>query len=200
MSKLPDLQAEYKKKLVSADQAVKVVKSGDRVHYGLFNGIVVDLDRALAKRTQELFDVKVMTSVWAYPWPTEILAADPKAEHFKYLSTHLSEQDRKWNKEGCCWYVPVTFRENPKYWSENVGDFNVVMFQVAPMDKWGNFNFGPQIAEYEGILKKAKCVIVEVNEKMPICHGLGNTINLSNVDFVVYGSNPNMPIIPAKSP
>jgi butyryl-CoA:acetate CoA-transferase len=200
MYKVSDLQEEYKKKLVSADQAVKVVKSGDRVHYGLFNGIVVDLDRALAKRTQELFDVKVMTTIWAYPWPTEILVADPKAEHFKYLSSQFSAQDRKWNKEGCCWYVPVTFRENPKYWAENVGDFNVVMFQVAPMDKWGNFNFGPQVAEYEGILKKAKCVIVEVNEKMPICHGLGNTINLSNVDYVVHGSNPNMPLVPAKSP
>ena len=64
MYKVSDLLVEYKKKLTSADKAVQVVKSGDRVHFGLFNGIVVDLNKALAKRTQELFDVKIMTTIW----------------------------------------------------------------------------------------------------------------------------------------
>ena len=163
MYKVSELKTKYEKKLVSADKAVQVVKSGDRVHYGLFNGLVVDLDRALAKRTQELEDVLIMTTIWTYPHPPQILVEDPEAKHFKYLSTQFSGFDRKMNKQGCCWYVPVTFRENPKYWSENVGDIHVAMFQVAPMDKYGNFNFGPQVAEYQGILKKAKVVIVEVN-------------------------------------
>jgi butyryl-CoA:acetate CoA-transferase len=198
MYKVSDLLVEYKKKLTSADKAVQVIKSGDRVHYGLFNALVVDLDRALAKRTQELEDVIIMTTIWAYPFPPQILVEDPQAKHFKYISTHFSGFDRKMNKEGCCWYVPVTFRENPKYWAENVGDIDVAMFQVAPMDKHGNFNFGPQVAEMIGILKRAKVVIVEVNEKQPIAHGYENTINLANIDYVVHGSNPDMPIIKAK--
>ncbi len=200
MQKVSELSAEYAKKLVSADQAVQVIQSGDRVHYGLFNGLVVDLDRALAKRTQELEDVLIMTTIWAYPDPPQILVEDPEAKHFKYLSTHFSGFDRKMNKQGCCWYVPVTFRENPKYWSDNVGDIHVAMFQVAPMDQYGNFNFGPQVAEYQGILKKAKVVIVEVNENQPIAHGSENIINLSQIDYVVHGSNPQMPIIKAKEP
>jgi acyl-CoA hydrolase len=104
------------------------------------------------------------------------------------------------NKAGRCWYVPVQFRENPKYWSENVGDIDVAMLQVAPMDRYGNFNLGPQIAEYWGILEKAKVVIVEVNEKQPIAHGMQTTINLSQINFIVHGSNPDMPIIKAKEP
>ena len=35
------------------------------------------------------------------------------------------------------------------------------------MDKWGNFNLGPQVADLRGILKSADKVIVEVNQKMP---------------------------------
>ena len=50
---------EYQKKLVSADEAVKVVKSGDWVDYGWCNGTADALDRALAKRTDELTDVNV---------------------------------------------------------------------------------------------------------------------------------------------
>jgi acyl-CoA hydrolase len=96
--------------------------------------------------------------------------------------------------------VPVQFRENPKLWSENVGDIDVAMFQVAPMDRYGNFNFGPQVAEINGILKRAKKVIVEVNEKQPIAHGYQNTINLSRVDMIVHGSNPDLPIIKPKEP
>ena len=141
-----------------------------------------------------------MTTIWAYPQPPQILVADPEAKHFKYLSTHFSGLDRKFNKEGCCWYIPVQFRENPKYWSDNVGDIDVAMFQVAPMDRYGNFNFGPQVAEIQGILKRAKVVIVEVNEKQPIALGYENTINLSQIDYIVHGSNPDMPVIKPKEP
>lgn len=200
MYKVSDLCTEYNKKLVSAEKAVSVIKSNDRVHYGLFNGLVVELDKALAKRTKELSNVKICTSIWSYPFPPQILVEDPDSNHFKYLSTHFSRLDRQMNKEGKCWYIPVQFRENPKYWSENVGDIDVAMLQVAPMDKYGNFNLGPQVAEYWGIIEKAKVVIVEVNEKMPIAYGKQESINLSQIDYIVHGFNNDMPVISAKEP
>ena len=48
---LSELQQRYREKLVTPDQAAVCVKSGDRVHYGLFGGIIRDMDYALAKRT-----------------------------------------------------------------------------------------------------------------------------------------------------
>jgi butyryl-CoA:acetate CoA-transferase len=196
--KKSEIGSAYKSKLVSADEAVKVVKSGDRVHYGLFCGLVRDLDRALAKRTEELHDVMVCSTIWAYPEPPEILKADPDSKHFKYLSTHMSGMDRQMNKQGCCWFIPVQFRENPKLWAENVGDIDVVMLQVAPMDEHGNFNLGPQVAEYIGIFERAKKIIVEVNDKQPVVAGIENTINIAQVDMVVEGSNEPIPQLLAK--
>ena len=70
MYKVSDLSTEYNKKLVSPDKAVQVIKSGDRVHYGLFSGLVVDLDKALAKRTRDLENVKICATLWAYPFPS----------------------------------------------------------------------------------------------------------------------------------
>ena len=72
------------------------------------------------------------------------------------------------------------------------------MLQVAPMDASGNFNLGPQVAEYWGILRNSKKIIVEVNENMIINHGMENFINISQVDYVVEGSNTPLPTINAK--
>ena len=49
-----DYSQEYKQKLVSADEAVKLIKSGDWVDYGWCNGTVDVLDQALEKRTDVL--------------------------------------------------------------------------------------------------------------------------------------------------
>ena len=103
---------------MTADEAVKIVKSGDYLHYGLFTGVVVDLDRALAKRVNELEDVTICSTMWSYAEPPEILKADPKAEHFHYSSSHFTPIERKCNKAGNCWFLPVQFRENTKFYEE----------------------------------------------------------------------------------
>ena len=43
-------QSEYKKKICTPEEAVKVVKSGDWIDYMYFNGYPKALDKALAKR------------------------------------------------------------------------------------------------------------------------------------------------------
>ena len=48
------IQEEYKKKLVSAEEAVKVIKSGDLIDWSSFNGQPVVLDQALAARKENL--------------------------------------------------------------------------------------------------------------------------------------------------
>ena len=58
-----DYAKEYAQKLVTADEAVKNIKSGDWVDYGWCNATVDALDKALAKRTDELTDVKLRGGV-----------------------------------------------------------------------------------------------------------------------------------------
>ena len=54
-----DYQAMYQQKLTTAEEAVKVVKSGDWVDYGWCTNHPIALDKALAARKDELRDVKV---------------------------------------------------------------------------------------------------------------------------------------------
>ncbi|MBQ9594074.1 MAG: butyryl-CoA:acetate CoA-transferase, partial [Lachnospiraceae bacterium] len=54
-----DVYEEYRRKLRTPDEAVKVVKSGDWVDYTTNVGTPVLLDEALSKRRDELWDVKI---------------------------------------------------------------------------------------------------------------------------------------------
>lgn len=62
-----DFSEEYRQKLVSADEAVKVIKSGDWVDYGWCTNTVDTLDKALAKRTDELKDINLRGGILLKP-------------------------------------------------------------------------------------------------------------------------------------
>ena len=50
---------EYASKLTTAQEAVKVVKTGDWIDYGWCTGHPIELDKALAARMDELEDLKI---------------------------------------------------------------------------------------------------------------------------------------------
>ena len=182
---------EYAKKLVTAEEAVKVVNSNDWVDYGWTTGTPVALDAALAARADELENVKVRGGILL--WVPEIFKVDNVAEHFTWNSWHMSGIERKAVNQGFAYYAPVRYSELPRYYRENIGNINVAMFQVAPMDKHGFFNFGPNASHMKAVCEISDVIIVEVNEKMPRClGGYEEGIHISEVDYIVEGSNPEM--------
>ena len=182
---------EYAKKLVTAEEAVKVVNSNDWVDYGWTTGTPVALDAALAARADELENVKVRGGILL--WVPEIFKVDNVADHFTWNSWHMSGIERKAVNQGFAYYAPVRYSELPRYYRENIGPINVAMFQVAPMDKHGFFNFGPNASHMKAVCEISDVIIVEVNEKMPRClGGYEEGIHISEVDYIVEGSNPEM--------
>ncbi|MEE1250967.1 MAG: butyryl-CoA:acetate CoA-transferase [Lachnospiraceae bacterium] len=184
-----DYSQEYKQKLVSADEAVKVIKSGDWVDYGWCNGTPDVLDKALAKRTDELKDVKLRGGILLKP--LAVFEREDAGEHFSWNSWHMSGIERKYIKRGCAYYAPIRYSELPRYYRESSCPDDVAMFQVAPMDNHGYFNFGPNASHLMAVCETSKKVIVEVNENMPRClGGIENNVHISQVDMIVEGENP----------
>lgn len=198
MYKVSALAEEYKKKLITADQAAAMVENNSRIHFGLGCGSVVDIDAALAKRADELRGVEIVSTVTVRNEPFKVYQATTSNEQVKFASAHFSAFDRQMCKEGRCWYIPMLFNELPLYWTTNERGIDIAFFQVAPMDSHGNFNLGPQVADMWGVIKAAKKVIVEVNHKMPIAHGHQTQLNLYGVDYVVEGSNTPLAELPTK--
>ena len=180
-----DFTQEYKNKLRTPDEAVQVVKSGDWVDYPSSLGKPVLLDQALAKRRDELQDVKIRGNLIA--GPIAVAECDESQEHFVYHSWHCSAYERALCDRGLCYYIPMVFHNNAAYYDFFL-DVNVVMVSVTPMDKHGFFNFSVNTGVAAPIIRNADIVIVEVNENMPKVHGgYDECIHISHVDYIVEG-------------
>ena len=184
-----DFSEEYRQKLTSADEAVKVIKSGDWVDYGWCTNTVDALDKALAKRTDELKDINLRGGILLKP--LAVFEREDAGEHFTWNSWHMGGYERKLINRGCAYYAPIRYSELPRYYRELDCPDDVAMFQVAPMDKHGYFNFGPSASHLGAMCETAKHIIVEVNENMPRClGGTENGIHISKVNAIVEGENP----------
>lgn len=186
-----DYSEAYRQKLTTADEAVKVIKSGDWVDYGWCIATVDALDRALARRADELSNVNLRGGVLQRP---VAIASVPNAQkHFTWNSWHTSPLERKMVSAGMAYYTPIRYSELPSFYQEGLLTTDVAMFQVAPMDADGWFNFGPNASHMEAMCKTAKVIIVEVNQNMPYCMGAGhNGIHIQDVDMIVEGDHPTL--------
>ncbi len=182
-------QEVYKQKLTTADEAVKAVKSGDWVDYGWSVCSADALDKALARRMGELTDVKIRGGILTHK--PAIFDVPNAAEHFCWNSWHMGGIERKAVSEGFSYYIPLRYSELPGYYRNCIKSLDVAMFQVAPMDEHGWFNFGPGGSHLKAVCECAKTVIVEVNKNMPVClGGFENCIHIDDVDMIVEGENP----------
>ena len=192
------IYSEYKQKLRTPEEAVRLVKSGDWVDYTTNLGFPPLPDAALAARRDELADVKIRGNLIFGPIRT--VECDPERKHFIYSTWHCSGYERSLSDKGLCSYIPMLFRKNSWYY-ENFLDVNVAMMSVAPMDEHGYFNLSCAIGVAHAILKKADIVILEVNEHLPrILGGFDECIHISEVDCVVEGEHaplPQFPVAPA---
>ena len=191
-------QNDYFSKFKSAEEAVKVVKSGDTVVYGEFVMVSRYLDKAFAQRVHELENVLLRSTTC--PFPPAAVMADPKMEHLMYNDWHFSPASRKLSDVGLCRYIPMNYHKGPESILRGMsGDINVAMLMASPPDDEGYLNLGPTSSITPAYIKYAKHIIVEVNENVPRCCSTEDSrLHVSQVDCFVQG--PNYPLIEVPTP
>ncbi len=186
-----DYEALYKEKLTSAAEAAKTVKSGDWVDYGWCVNTPVAVDKEIAKRLPELEHVNFRGGILM--WEPAIYQIDDPAAHMAWNSWHMGGIERKAAAKGFSFYAPIRYSELPRYYRDLSCPSRVAVFQVAPMDSHGYFNFGPSASHLAACCERAEVIIVEVNENMPRClGGFENGVHISQVDMIVEGDNPSI--------
>ena len=194
-----EYREEYLRKLVTAGEAVRDVRSGDWIDYNFGISSPCELDRALALRRDELENVNIRVCIGL--WPHYTMECDPGGEHFHWNSWHFSGIERSGFTQGLASYIPMKFHECPRMTAENSAKNGIFMSTVAPMDRHGYFNFGSNAPAAWPAIENARSVIVEVNGNMPRVHG-GNqeSIHISRVDRIVESGDQPLPQIPAAEP
>ncbi len=155
---------DYKSKLMSAADAVRKIKSGDRIYYGGNAAIPKALVWALAERRAELKDVQVNHVL--------LLGEDPLSTvemrgHFRHNSLFVGPADRTAVNDGRADYVPIFLHQIPRLFREKIIPLDVTMVQVSPPDEHGFMSLGVETLASKAACQMGKIIIAQVNEKMP---------------------------------
>ena len=191
---------EYANKLVTPEQAVKAVKSGDWVDYGFSSGFPELLDKALAARKEELTDVKLRGGL-VYHSRIEAVECDPEQKAFSWYSWHVGGYERKLQSRGLIRFIPALLRQVPYLYRQYLRT-DVAFVPVSVPDENGYCGLGLASYTYKTIIQTAKTVIFEVNEKLPTLQGVDGShrVHLSEADYIVEGEHSDPPTQSYKAP
>ena len=176
---------------VSAEEAVKVVKSGDHIHLSSVASAPRILIEALCKRGEagELKDVRIhhLHTEGSAPY------ADPKFEGvFFHQAFFVGSNVRKSVQAGYSDYIPVFLSETQKLYRCGALRCDVAMVQVCPPDKHGYVSLGTSVDATLAAIECAKTVIAVVNPHVPRAWG-DAMIPADMIDIFVEGNEPLKP-------
>jgi len=177
---------DYKKKLVSAEEAVAEIKSRSRVYISGNAATPYVLLKALASRKDELEGVELVHVL--------LMGEDPLSKpemegHFRHNSLFVGPADRKAINEGRAGYVPIFLHQIPNLFYSGQMPIDVAMVHLSPPDEHGFMSFGAEVLASKAAAETAKIVIAQVNEKMPRILG-DSFIHVSRVHKIVEVSEP----------
>lgn len=183
------LMEQYKAKLTTAEEAVKVVKDGDWVDFGFGVNTPEALDKALAARAWEVWDVNIRGGISL----SEPAVTGPSCVgHFTWNPWHCSGIDRKViGTGGMGFFAPIRYADLPKYYKNNEIHVNVAMLMTGPMDGDGYFSFTLTTSHLDAVCRNADIVIVEVNRNMPHAFSKeGSKVHIDDVKYIVEHDSP----------
>lgn len=174
-------------KYVTAADAVKIVKSGDRVYLHAAAAAPTILSNALTERASELRDVEICH----LHVEGEARYANPElAASFHVNSFFIGANVRHTLKAGNGSYTPVFLSELPHLFRKNVLPLDVAFIHVSPPDKHGYCSLGVSVEATVAAIENAKIVVAQVNPQMPRTFGDG-ILHIDEIDYLV---DVNMPI------
>lgn len=168
---------------INAEDAVKLVKPGNRVF--IHGGAATPhfLLKHLADRAPELWNVELVS----ISLQGDALLADKKyRDSFRINSLFVSQNVREAVNSGRGDYVPIFLSEIPILFKRNILPLDVAIVQVSPPDKHGYCSVGTSVDIAVAAVQNARCVIAQVNPKMPRTHGDG-IIHIKNFKAMVLG-------------
>ncbi len=172
--------------LRTPDDAVRCVRSGDRVWIQPGHNTPIPLIHALTARAPELRDVEIahMLTLGDAPYTRPEFAAS-----FRHNGLFLGGNVRQAIAEKRADYVPIFLSEIERLIESGEMPIDVALIQTAPPDEHGFLSFGTGVDCSLTVARHAHHVIAEVNRRMPRTHG-DCYLHVSQVSAMVETDRP----------
>lgn len=171
----------YKSRIVTAQEAVRNIKSGQRLFLTGNCSVPQELLAALVEYALELEEVEICHALTVGPADY----VDPKMEgHLRVNTMFISSNIRKAVHEGRADFTPVLLSEFPLLFKRGIVPIDVALIHVSPPDEHGFCSLGIEVGLTKSAAESARIVIAEVNQQMP--RTLGDSfIHVSKLDYAV---------------
>lgn len=173
-------RSHYRERKVTAEEAVKLVKSGERIVFSHACGEPRTLPGELVKRAKELRNVEIVHQV---PMGEALYCRPEYASSFRHISLFAGGPTREAIWENRAEYIPHHNSQIPSVLGSLL-PIDIAMVSVSPPDHSGFCSLGISVDYTKKGVECAKTVIAEVNRRMPRTHG-DSFIPVSQIDSLV---------------
>lgn len=182
----------YRRKLTSADHAVGIIRSGDRVYVHPGCAAPAVLTEALLQRAPSLHDVEILHLLTF----GKADYTQPQYDgHFRHNGLFLGSNVREAVAAGRADYTPILLGEIEKLFSSGELPLDVVLMQLSPPDEYGFMSLGVGVDCTLNAARSARHVIAEVNHRMPRVLG-DSFLHVSKVEAIVETDRPLLELKP----
>jgi 4-hydroxybutyrate CoA-transferase len=179
-------ELDYKKKLRTADEALRCVQSGMRVYIQPGCAEPETLVEALMRRAPYVRDVEIvhMMTMGAAPY-----VAPEMAGHFRHNAMFIGGNVRDAINEGRADYTPIYLSEIEELFESGAMPIDIALLTLSPPDPHGFCSFGVSVDTSLTAAKYARYVVAQINDHMPRTFG-DSFIHVSELDVIVNSSRP----------
>ena len=176
-----DLNKLYQSRIVTPEEAVKKIQSGQRVFLTGNCSTPQTVLAALVKHAPNLKDVEICQALSV--GPADYVSPEMEG-HLRVNTMFISANIRKAVQEGRADFTPVLLSEFPLLFKDKRLPIDVALVHLSPPDEHGFLSFGIENGLTKSVAESARIIIAEVNQQMP--RTLGDSfIHLSRVNYLV---------------
>lgn len=178
----------YNSKVCTADEAVSVIKSGDKIVVQPGGAAPMELIRALVRKKEDLVGVEIYHILIVGDLP---YTKPGMEKHFKHKAFFIGKNTRNAINEGRAEFIPIFLSDVTLLFKRGILDADIAFINVSPPDEHGFCSFGIDVGNIKTPADKAKIIIAQINKEMP--RSLGNSfIHINKIDYLVEHDEPLM--------
>ena len=176
----------YNQKVVTADEAVGHIKSGDNIVIQPGCAAPMELIKAMVNRKDELENVSLYHILIVGDLP---YAKPGMEKHFQHKAFFIGANTREAVNDGRAEFIPIFLSEVPLLFKNGHIKTDVALIHLSTPDEHGFCSYGVDVGTIKTAAEKSKIIIGQINNEMP--RTLGDSfIHINKINYIVEKNEP----------